>query len=299
MKKIIAFGLACLFAVSVATPFAGAITDAEYQALVDQLAQLTALYNGLLAQTSVPTTTMTGLCLSSDLSLGMSSSEVQALQQGLNQDPATQVAVSGAGAPGYETSYFGALTKAAVIKFQDKYASEVLTSWGLTKGTGYAGSTTRAKFNSLYCTPVTPTTTTLPGETTTTTVAGATEGNLAITQNPLPGSSTVILYGGNVQKEVSAYKIKATNSDVRVKRVVLQFGLTNNFPWRDISAISIWDGGTLLKEVAATSSNFTETTYATTYTMQLDGLDVLVAKDTEKILSIKATAVQFLNMLVP
>jgi len=291
MKKIIAFGLACLFAVSVATPFAGAITDAKYQALVDQLAQLTALYNGLLAQTSVPTTTMTGLCLSSDLSLGMSSSEVQALQQGLNQDPATQVAVSGAGAPGYETSYFGALTKAAVIKFQNKYASEVLTSWGLTKGTGYAGSTTRAKFNSLYCTPVTPTTTTLPGETTTTTVAGATEGNLAITQNPLPGSSTVILYGGNVQKEVSAYKIKATNSDVRVKRVVLQFGLTNNFPWRDISAISIWDGGTLLKEVAATSSNFTETTYATTYTMQLDGLDVLVAKDTEKILSIKATAV--------
>jgi hypothetical protein len=278
-KKIIASVLAVAFAVSMVSS-ASAVTVEELQA---QITQLLAQITGLQAQITAGQTTMTGLCLSANLSLGMSSDEVQALQQGLNQDPATQVAVSGAGAPGYETAYFGPLTKAAVIKFQDKYASEVLASWGLTKGTGYAGSTTRAKFNALYCTPVT----------TTTTIVGATEGTLTVTQYAIPGSGTVTLYGDNVQKEVAAYKMKATNSDIRVKRVQLQVGIgtPNDFPWRDLTAISIWDGSTMLKEVVASQSNFTEVTFGTTYMMTLDGLDVLIAKDAEKILSVKVTAV--------
>ena len=154
-KKIISSVLAVAFAFSMAGPV-GAITDAQYQTLLDQFNQLTVLYNTLMAQIPGQTTT-TGLCLSGDLSLGTTSAKVKILQQGLNQDPATQVAISGAGSPGFETSYFGALTKAAAIKFQNLYSPEVLASWGFTKGTGYAGSTTIAKFNSLYCMPqITP-----------------------------------------------------------------------------------------------------------------------------------------------
>jgi len=87
--------------------------------------------------------------------------------------------------------------------------------------------------------------------------------------------------------------MKATNSDIRVKRVQLQIGMStpSDFPWRDLTAISIWDGSTMLKEVAATQSNLTEVTFGTTYTMTLDGLDILIAKDAEKILSVKVTAV--------
>jgi len=290
-KKIIASVLAVTFALSiVAVPVSGATVE-ELEAQISQLtALITSLQNQLAGQTGTPSTG--AVCFNTDLDQGMTSSEVLKLQQALNQNVNTRVAASGAGAPGFETTYFGALTNAAVIKFQELYASEILAPWGLTRGTGYVGSTTRAKLNELYCTPTEPTTTTIPGQTTTTTtVAGATEGTLTVTQNPLPGSGTVTLYGGNTNKEVAAYKVKATNSDIRVKRVNLQIGITSDFPWRDISSISIWDGSTMLKEVAATQANFNEVTYATTYTMQLDGLDVLVAKDTEKVLSIKATAV--------
>ncbi len=47
------------------------------------------------------------------------------------------------------TGYFGRLTKAAVIRFQQKYKEEILAPWGFTRGTGIIGRTTRAKINQL------------------------------------------------------------------------------------------------------------------------------------------------------
>ena len=50
---------------------------------------------------------------------------------------------------GIVSGWFGTLTRAAVIRFQEKYVEDVLVPWGLDRGTGFVGITTRAKINEL------------------------------------------------------------------------------------------------------------------------------------------------------
>ena len=68
--------------------------------------------------------------------------EVTKLQQFLNQFENADLPVTG---------LYGEATYAAVQKFQDKYAGEVLTPWGLQGHTGYVYLTTRKKINEIYC----------------------------------------------------------------------------------------------------------------------------------------------------
>ncbi|MDR3547728.1 MAG: choice-of-anchor Q domain-containing protein [Candidatus Pacebacteria bacterium] len=70
-----------------------------------------------------------------DLHLGMSGTDVQALQHFLNTH-GFAIASSGSGSAGNETTHFGKATKAALAKYQ--------ASVGITPALGYFGSVTRA-----------------------------------------------------------------------------------------------------------------------------------------------------------
>jgi len=81
--------------------------------------------------------------LTQDLKYGIRGEEVVLLQTWLARDKSIYP-------EGLVTGFFGSLTESAVIRFQEKYAEDVLAFWELTKGTGFVGSTTRAKLNQLH-----------------------------------------------------------------------------------------------------------------------------------------------------
>ena len=69
-------------------------------------------------------------------------SQVKLLQTFLNGEVGSHIPVTG---------FFGIMTDAAVRAFQLKYASEVLSPWGLTQPTGYVYKTTEWKINMINC----------------------------------------------------------------------------------------------------------------------------------------------------
>ncbi len=73
-----------------------------------------------------------------NLSLGNSGNDVLELQKVLNKDIDTQVAISGNGSKGNETTYFGNLTQIALIKYQTKHS---------LPATGILDETTRIYIN--------------------------------------------------------------------------------------------------------------------------------------------------------
>ncbi len=76
----------------------------------------------------------------STLTVGSQGAEVKELQKCLSRYPEIYP-------EGKITGYFGSQTKAAVIRFQEKYKEAVLVPFGLEKGTGDVKSKTREKLN--------------------------------------------------------------------------------------------------------------------------------------------------------
>lgn len=136
MKKIIGIMLALVFVLPAS---ASAASISELQA---QISSLLAQIQQLQAQLSQQTG-QSCLVLTTDLQIGSSGDSVGSLQKTLERE-------------GFDVSNsevanhrFGESTASAVVGFQEKYRSEVLTPAGLYRGTGYVGTRTRNKLNAL------------------------------------------------------------------------------------------------------------------------------------------------------
>lgn len=179
-KQFVAGLLGASLALSLA--FAVTVKADTVSDLTAQINSLLATISGLQSQLSSiqgGSSVGTGYTFGSDLKVGDSSEGVRNLQKVLNMNTDTQVSQgTAAGAPGYETAYFGPATKSAVIKFQLKNG---------VSGTGYVGPLTRAKLNAMTGSSTTTTTTT-----TTSTVPGctSTSGFSPTTGQSCSGSTT-------------------------------------------------------------------------------------------------------------
>lgn len=114
------------------------IPVAHGQSVTDLQAQISALLaqiQQLQAQLSSQTGGSTVSTFTRDLTVGATGDDVKALQQTLNSK-GYQVASSGAGSPGNESTYFGTKTQAALAKFQ--------AAMGISPAVGYFGPKTRA-----------------------------------------------------------------------------------------------------------------------------------------------------------
>lgn len=115
---------------------------AQIESLKQEILQMQAKIAAVLAQKGKAVENCSRI--TENLSFGMADNEqVRCLQQFLKDQG------QGIYPEGLITGNFYALTKEAVIRFQEKYREEILSPFGLEKGTGFVGEKTRAKINEL------------------------------------------------------------------------------------------------------------------------------------------------------
>ncbi len=193
------------FAMAV-TAFAPALVSADTASdLQAQINSLLATISSLQAQLSATTggSVSTGYVFNTNLTVGSTGTDVMNLQKVLNMSADTKVAASGVGSPGMESTYFGGLTKAAVMKFQTKY--------GISPVAGYVGPITRAKLNTMSGTVVTNPGTGLPTGGALSVSAGAQPSNslapLSAARIPF---TTVVLTAGAQDVTVNSITVERT-----------------------------------------------------------------------------------------
>lgn len=310
MKKFTAIALTLALALTVA-PAVNAVdlesmTVDELQALLVQLqAQLAEMTGTTPAVSGDLPAACAGISFTRNLALGTTGTDVKCLQAMLNMDPETQLAASGVGSAGQETEYFGSLTRAAVIKFQNKYASEILTPIGLTAGTGFVGTQTIAKLNAmLTAAPTTPADT---GDDEEGVEDGddeegveddeegveededytGVEGELTLKVTPSPINNQELAWGSE-NVGVMGLKLEAKHSPIKVQRIDVRFD--NERPWDFINYLSIYDGDQALAGKAVNSANLTDIDDGDyVRSMRISGLNVTVPADSYKVLTIKVS----------
>ena len=120
------------------------ISQMSKEEIIARISEIKNLILQLQSQLAALTGSVSCSQITQNLYFGMTdNSQVKCLQGFLKSQG------SGIYPEGIANGNFYSLTQKAVIRFQEKYASEILAPAGETKGTGYVGPLTRAKVNEL------------------------------------------------------------------------------------------------------------------------------------------------------
>lgn len=256
----------------------------------DKAADARAALSGM-EETPAAATAAAATCnFTRNLKTGDKGADVKDLQKLLNGKGYT-VSAAGAGSAGMETEYYGPATAAAVAKMQEAFAADILTPLGLTKGTGFFGTATRAKANTL-CAPAatTPTTPTESGTTTDDEEEEASDDTLSGGEASLESykrtnsPSSVEVEEGDEEIKVAGFQFDVKDGDVSIKRVYVDFeetgsGTDSTKPWDYFDSVSVFLGDEELDTLDASSESDWEDLSGSAYELRFTGLDAKVAED--------------------
>lgn len=236
---------------------ASAQTTEELQKMINELLAQVAALQGQAGQAG--TSVAAGVCpytWTRDLAQGAKGADVMKLQQFLNADADTRVAVTGAGSAGMETEFYGPATAAAVSKMQVKYRADILSPANLVNPTGYFGPSSRAKANSLCVTaPV------VEEETASTTEEEEEEeielsGEADLKSVEVEDADDTTIQEGETDVEVALVTVEFENGDAEVSRLDIKLDhSTSTRPWNVFESFSLWVDGDMITEVDADSKS--------------------------------------------
>ena len=268
-----AVGVAMVFSFAFVTP-ANAQTVEDLTAQINSLlATIASLQAQLAGMTGGSTTGGSSACynFTQNHKMGQTGGDIMNIQKYMNAN-GFAVSATGAGSPGNETSYFGSRTKAAVVAWQNANAAAVLAPVGLSAGTGYWGSSSRAFANANCGSTTTPGTgTTVPTGTGVTVAAAAQPANSLAVYNAtrVPFTKFSITNNSGSAQTVNSVTVQRTGlaADTNFTGVVLldengtQLGisrvLNSNHQANVGEAVTIQPGQTRTFTVAANMAGST------------------------------------------
>lgn len=211
-----------------------AVLPAAAQSIQDLLNQIAALQAQLVALQAQQTGGAGACAFTRSLTIGSQGTDVQCLQKYLNS-AGYQIAASGVGSPGNETTYFGPLTRAAVAKWQAANA--------VSPAAGYFGSLSRAKYSSIVGGA--------PG------VSPVPVGALVVSVDPLLAGGTLVADSGSTADGAQAlaevlrlsFSGSARVTQLRLHRI----GISTD---SDFSNAYLYDGATRIAEAPAVASGY-------------------------------------------
>jgi hypothetical protein len=245
IKRTIITTMVALALVAVVVPVVSVKAD-TLSDLMTQIAALTSQLNALKGgtTTAAPTTgACAGVTFTRNLTVGSTGSDVKCLQTILNESATTQVATTGAGSPGMETTTFGPRTLVAVKKYQ--------AANGFTPA-NQVGPMTRAKLNASLST-----TTGTTGTTGTVTSTGSVS---AMVASDNPASSAIV--GG--QAQATLLNVNFTGNGTVTSVTLNRSGISDSSLF---TAVYLYDGNTRITGGYSFNTNSTLT---------MNGLNIVV-----------------------